>query len=98
MDKPSFKYNLDITPCHHVYYYATIILFNLKQTQSTIDLGQILLYFANIITIVFSNSECFDIIPPIFYDNIFLITKLIKDNKDKEILEKQKVTLKLILG
>jgi tetratricopeptide (TPR) repeat protein len=77
MDKPTFKYNLDITPSHHVYYYVTIILYKLKLTKKEIDLGQILLYFSNIITIVFHNSDCFDIIPPVFYDKIFLILGLI---------------------
>ena len=80
MDKPSFNYNLDITPCHHLYYYITMILYLLKQTKYPLDFSQILLFFSNIVGIIFKNSEYFDNIHPLLYDKIFLTAEAIRVN------------------
>jgi hypothetical protein len=97
MDKTSFNYEVDLTSDNHVYYYITACLYCLK-TTSSVDFSRAIHYLMNVIIIIYKNSENFEPIPPVFYENIFQIIKAFHLNKEKPIFkrtEEGKIDVKL---
>jgi hypothetical protein len=92
MDKDSFRYDLDITPVNHAYYYITATLYALKNTN-VVDLSKALHYMTNVIAIVYRYSYYFENIPPIFYENIFNLVEAFMMNKHNPIFTKDKVNI-----
>ena len=86
MDKDSFKYDIDVGPINHAYFYITAVFYALKFTIK-VDLIKILHYLINVMAIIFKNLEIFDMIPPIFYKQLFEIMDIIKFNKYNTIFE-----------
>jgi hypothetical protein len=82
MDKPSFAYDLDITPVNHVYYYVTATLYTLISTDTYINFNKTLHYLFNIMKIVYNHMETFDMIPYSFYKIVIKIIEAIHLNKD----------------
>lgn len=87
MDKRSFKYDVDLTSDNHVYYYITACLYCLK-TKSFVDFSRAIHYLMNVLIIIYKNSENFESIPPIFYENIFMIIKAYAINKKRKVFKK----------
>jgi tetratricopeptide (TPR) repeat protein len=85
MDKDTYKYDLDVGPQNHVYYYTTAILYVLKNESYKVDLGKALHYLINIMKIVFNNVDSFEVIPPIFYKAVLDIVDSIRRNKGKTL-------------
>lgn len=88
MDKKTFEYDLDVRPEHHVYYYITAVFYCLR--QPTIDLTKSLHYMFNIMTIIYNNSESFDMIPKCFYEKIFYMIDLIHLNQNDYMYNKNR--------
>lgn len=91
MDKDNFLYDVDIGPIHHCYFYITAIFYAIKFTNK-IDFIKILHYFVNIMGIMFKNQDAFEVIPPVFYQQIFEVMQLIKENKNKFYFDKSEKT------
>jgi hypothetical protein len=84
MDKKSFTYDIDITPSHHANYYITATLYTLK-TSRKVDFEKALHYLSNVLKIIYKNASEMEPIPPIFYDNVFIIISCAKLNRGKNI-------------
>ena len=84
MDKKSFVYDIDITPSHHANYYITATLYTIKTTRR-VDFEKALHYLANVVKILYRNSTEMEPIPPIFYDNVFILISCVKLNCGKAI-------------
>lgn len=85
MDKSSFKYDLDIGPHNHTYYYSMLALHSLKNKSNTVDFGKTMHYLINIMKIIYGNSESFDFIPAIFYRSILDLVECYLKNKKNTI-------------
>lgn len=88
MDKPSFMYDIDITPSHHANYYITATLHTLK-TNNKVDLEKALHYLSNVVKIIYKFSSEMESIPPVFYDNFFALVSCVKLNGGRPIFFRQ---------
>lgn len=86
MEKRSFKYNIDITPINHVYFYLSASLLELK-SQENINIGTVLVYFSSILKIYFQFSEQFEPLNNSFFKILFKIIDLYRLNKNSSIIE-----------
>jgi len=90
MDKKSFKYDVDLTPENHVYYFITASLYCLTLPNlEEINFSKALHYFMNVMIIIYKNSENFEPIPPAFYDNIFQLIKAIHLNENSSVYKRE---------
>ena len=85
MDKEAYRYDVDVTPQNHVYYYTAATLYTLKNDTCKIDLGKALHYLINIMKIVYNNVDSFEMLPPIFFKVIMDIIDCIRRNKRKNL-------------
>jgi hypothetical protein len=94
MDKRSFNYEVDLTSDNHVYYYITACFYSLK-LKSTVDFSRAIHFLMNVIIIIYKNSENFEPIPPVFYENVFQIIKAYHLNKEKALFIRTDDNVKL---
>ena len=87
MDKDNFRYDVDVGPINHAYFYITATFYALKFTQK-IDFNKLLHYLINVMGIVYKNLDILDMIPPIFYKQLFEIMDIIKVNKNRTLYER----------
>ncbi len=91
MDKDNFFYDVDIGPINHCYFYITGIFYAIKFTNK-IDLNKILHYLVNIMGVMFKNQDAFEVIPPTFYQQLFDVMQLVKENKNRTVFDKAEKT------
>jgi hypothetical protein len=81
MDKSNFKYDLDIGPHNHTYYYSMVALHCMKNKSNIIDISKTMHYLINIMKIIYQNNESFDFIPATFYRCILDLVECYLKNK-----------------